>query len=88
MGGVALKLVEQPESGMCEVECDTIAKSCLDMFKARVGFCGCWVWWKGGWTDGWMTPTGGVEQMTQPFTPPPSDARKHTHYTHTYTYMQ
>ena len=33
MGGILLKLVRQTESGMAEVEADTIAKSCLDLFK-------------------------------------------------------
>ncbi|GAB5036439.1 Hypothetical protein NocV09_03900410 [Nannochloropsis oceanica] len=33
VGGIALKLVKQPESGMCEVEAETIAKSCSDLFK-------------------------------------------------------
>lgn len=33
VGGIALKLVQQPESGMCEVEADTISKSCQNLFK-------------------------------------------------------
>ena len=33
VGGVALKLERHEKAGMCEVECETLGQSCLDLFE-------------------------------------------------------